>query len=90
MLLIHTPNDNGACCNFRLSLEVSQLYYRLQCGQVALCSGFQNQTQFIVPHLYVYLRSSRNEFEPLFFFLNEEICSYYDTVIVISPLLFYR
>lgn len=57
-LLIHKPN--GACFNFRLSLEVSQLYHRLQCGQVALCSRFQDKTQFIVPHLYVDLEMNSN------------------------------
>lgn len=57
--LIHKPN--GACFNFRLSLEVPQLYHRLQCGQVALCARFQDETRFVVPHLYVRLEMNLSQ-----------------------------
>lgn len=64
--MLFISDDDGACFHFRLSLEISQLQYRLQCDQVALPSRFQNQTRLIVPHLYVYLHSSSDKFDQYF------------------------
>ena len=61
--MLFISDDNGACFHFRLSLEVCRLHYRLQRDQVALPSRFQYQTRLNVPHLYVYLHSSRDKFD---------------------------